>query len=74
MAEETVPDPFSEARLGPLTLRNRIIKAATFEGRTGNNQVGPETDRIPSTDGSRWSGNDHCRLYRRVSRRAWRSK
>ncbi len=27
-------DPFSPARLGPLELRNRVIKAATFEGMT----------------------------------------
>jgi 2,4-dienoyl-CoA reductase-like NADH-dependent reductase (Old Yellow Enzyme family) len=30
----TSPDVFSPARLGPLTLRNRIIKAATFEAST----------------------------------------
>ena len=26
-----VPDVFSPAKLGPITLRNRIVKAATFE-------------------------------------------
>ena len=28
------PDVLSPAKLGPITLRNRIIKAATFEART----------------------------------------
>ncbi|MEB3969362.1 NADH:flavin oxidoreductase [Mycobacterium ulcerans] len=30
------PDVLSPAQLGPLTLRNRVIKAATFEARTPN--------------------------------------
>ena len=28
------PEVFTPGRIGPLTLRNRVIKAATFEGRT----------------------------------------
>src|SRR3954447_106368 len=36
-------DPFAPARLGPLSLRNRIVKAATFEGSPPHGQV---TDRL----------------------------
>ncbi|KKF02262.1 NADH:flavin oxidoreductase [Mycolicibacterium obuense] len=32
-------DPFSPTRLGPVTLRNRVIKAATSEGRSPDGQV-----------------------------------
>src|SRR4051812_35986188 len=37
------PDPFAPARLGPVELRNRIIKAATFEGLTRKHVV---SDRL----------------------------
>jgi 2,4-dienoyl-CoA reductase-like NADH-dependent reductase (Old Yellow Enzyme family) len=35
-------DPFAPARLGPVTLRNRIVKAATFEGVTRKHVVSPK--------------------------------
>ena len=42
MATHTAPDAFAPAQLGPLTLRNRIIKAATFEGVMPNGAVSDE--------------------------------
>ncbi|MGA2211047.1 MAG: NADH:flavin oxidoreductase [Acidimicrobiales bacterium] len=35
-------DPLAPAELGPVKLRNRIVKAATFEGRTPRRVVTPE--------------------------------
>ena len=37
--ETNGPDVFSPGRIGPLTLRNRIIKAATYEGLSHHSRV-----------------------------------
>ncbi|MFI0464252.1 NADH:flavin oxidoreductase [Saccharopolyspora sp. 5N102] len=37
--DRTVPDVFSPGRIGPLTLRNRTIKAATYEGLSHKGKV-----------------------------------
>jgi 2,4-dienoyl-CoA reductase-like NADH-dependent reductase (Old Yellow Enzyme family) len=42
MTMRGAPDPFAPARLGPLTLKNRFIKAATFEGVSPGGLVSQE--------------------------------
>ena len=42
MAPTTPPDVFAPATLGPVQLRNRTVKAATFEGRTPHGLVTDE--------------------------------
>jgi 2,4-dienoyl-CoA reductase-like NADH-dependent reductase (Old Yellow Enzyme family) len=43
MTMREAPAVFSPARLGPITLRNRVVKAATFEGMTPD---GMPSDRL----------------------------
>lgn len=50
----TPPDVFTPAKLGPVTLRNRIIKAATFEASTPNALVTDDLihyHRLPAAGG-----------------------
>jgi 2,4-dienoyl-CoA reductase-like NADH-dependent reductase (Old Yellow Enzyme family) len=51
---DSPPNVFSEAKLGPLTLRNRIIKAATFEAATPDALVTDDLinyHRLPAAGG-----------------------
>ena len=48
------PDVFTAAKLGPVTLRNRTIKAATFEASTPNGLVTDDLityHRLPAAGG-----------------------
>ena len=59
----TPPDVFAPATLGPLTLRNRIIKSATFEGRTPDALVTDELiefHRRPAAGGVGMSTVAYC--------------
>ena len=58
----TQPNVFTPAKLGPVTLRNRIIKSATFEASTPNALVTDDLityHRLPAAGGV---GHDDGRL------------
>lgn len=57
------PDVFNPAKLGPLTLRNRVIKAATFEARTPDALVTDdliEYHRLPAAGGVAMTTAAYC--------------
>lgn len=63
----SVPDVFSPGKLGPLTLRNRIIKAATFENRTPGALVSDdliEYHRLPAAGGVGMTTVAYCAVSR----------
>lgn len=63
VAVSTIPDVLAPAKLGPLTLRNRIMKAATFEGKTPSALVTEELiefHRRPAVGGVALSTLAYC--------------
>ena len=54
------PDPFAPAQLGPLRLRNRMLKAATFEGMAVDNLVSDRWSTSTGPSAGRRGGPDHA--------------
>ena len=72
----TSPDVFSPAKLGPLTLRNRIIKAATFEAATPHALVTDDLinyHRRPAAGGVGMTTVAYCAVSPAAAPRAGRS-
>ncbi len=66
-APVVAPDVFSPAKLGPITLRNRIIKAATFEAATPDAVVTDdliEYHRLPAAGGVGMTTVAYCAVSR----------
>ena len=61
----TQPDVFTQAKLGAVTLRNRIIKAATFEASTPNALVTDDLinyPRLPAAGGVDMTTVAYCEV------------
>ena len=67
-------DPFGPAQLGPLRLRNRFIKAATFEGMAEGNLVSDRLIDFHRVDGGRRPRHDDAGLRRRLRGRPGRAR
>ena len=63
----TPPDVFGPACLGPVELRNRVIKAATFEGMTPHGLVDRRADRVPPAARAGRYRHDHSGLLRSLA-------
>lgn len=59
-----MPDIFSPAALGPVSLRNRIIKSATFEGRAPRGLVTDDLIGFHRRFAGRRGRDDHAGVLR----------
>ena len=64
VSPDAPPDVFAPATLGPVALRNRTVKAATFEGRTPDGRGHRRPHRLPPRGRARRRRPDHGRLPR----------